>query len=126
MNRYVYIPILIVIGIFLSASLASMRDDESSAKDIAPLPDKMPETISAPILIKHITDRGQLLYENHCKECHNDSVHNRNHSKAQSVEDIQQWVLRWSKNLKLDWKKQDVDMVSDYLNQRFYHFSTEK
>ena len=66
--------------------------------------------------------RGQLLYENHCGECHESSVHKRNPRKADSISKIKYWVTRWNKELKLNWSDADITEVAQYLNTRYYHF----
>lgn len=66
--------------------------------------------------------RGQLLYETHCIACHDNSVHNRNPRKADSVGKIKYWVTRWSTELKLNWSSSDIDEVAKYLNSKYYKF----
>lgn len=122
MNWRVYLFALIIMVVFLSVSLANMQSNNPDSDDNATISGKTSEIIHTPV----VTNRGQRLYENHCTSCHNDSVHSRNHSKAHSVDEIRQWVIRWSKYLELDWEKHDVDVVTDFLNQRIYHFTTEK
>ena len=68
------------------------------------------------------TERGRLLYENHCAECHTTEVHFREKRKAQSLDDVREWVLRWQAELELDWTGADVDDVARYLNGRYYQF----
>ncbi len=68
-------------------------------------------------------NRGQALYENHCKECHEALAHSRHGSKITSLQDIRSWVESWSIHSRLDWSQEDVNDVSDYLNSRFYHFT---
>lgn len=67
-------------------------------------------------------DRGKLLYENHCTGCHNQFIHNRNSGKVNSARDIRQWVIRWARNLNLDWEMDEITLVTDYLNEQYYHF----
>jgi len=67
--------------------------------------------------------RGQLLYENHCRICHDSSVHIREKQKAKNIEDIMSWVNRWRSHLELPWNKQEITDVADYLNESFYHFA---
>jgi len=64
--------------------------------------------------------RGQLLYENHCRGCHEKSVHSRTEKSAKSKDDIKYWVIRWATELKLEWSTEDVDDVVDYLDKTFY------
>ena len=66
--------------------------------------------------------RGQLLYENHCGECHESSVHNREKRKADSINKIRYWVTKWSKELKLNWSTQEIEEVTKHVNSSFYHF----
>lgn len=70
-------------------------------------------------------NRGQALYENHCKECHEALAHTRHGSKINSIQDIRSSVESWSIHSRLDWSREDVNDVSDYLNSMFYHFTDE-
>ena len=65
-------------------------------------------------------DRGQGLYENHCQECHNNSVHTRTDSKPKSVKDLRDWVRTMSIYSDLDWGNGEIDDLTRYLNQRIY------
>lgn len=67
--------------------------------------------------------RGQLLYENHCRECHASQVHIRNRSKARNLAEIRRWVDQWSRQLGLDWTAQEIGDVVFYLNQTFYLYA---
>jgi mono/diheme cytochrome c family protein len=66
--------------------------------------------------------RGQLLYENHCIGCHTSSVNSRNPRKATNLNDLYQWVEKWSKAQNLDWNEDEIRDVSDYLNHEYYNF----
>ena len=68
-------------------------------------------------------DRGQALYENHCKACHDTVAHTRTERRAASRSDIRQWVTTWSFHASLGWSDEEVDDVTDYLNRRIYHFN---
>lgn len=67
--------------------------------------------------------RGEALYENHCKECHEALAHTRHGSKINSVGDIRSWVRSWSIHTRLDWSTEEIEDVADYLNSRFYHLT---
>jgi mono/diheme cytochrome c family protein len=67
-------------------------------------------------------DRGQALYENHCRTCHEPEVHQRADRRATSVEDLQRWVATWSWHAVLGWSAEDIADVTDYLNRAYYHF----
>lgn len=66
--------------------------------------------------------RGQMLYENHCRQCHGSVAHTRSDRKVRSLEGLERMVWRWQEVLELEWTAAEVAAVVDYLNQRFYHF----
>ena len=66
--------------------------------------------------------RGQLLYENDCRGCHESVVHVREGRKASSPAAVEGWVRRWSGELKLGWSDDEVREVTRYLSQRYYKF----
>ena len=122
MDRYAYLPILIAIVVLPGASLASVEANNVDSDTITTSNGKDIKKTHTPVT----AGRGQLLYENHCTSCHGKSVHGRKHYKAKSINDIRQRVIRWSNNLELGWEINDVDVVTDFLNQRYYHLSTEE
>ncbi len=69
-----------------------------------------------------VTDRGKMLYELRCGDCHNSSLHQRSRPVARNYEDVRAWVRHWSGVEGMGWEKQDVDAVTQYLNERFYKY----
>ncbi|MEN8129013.1 MAG: cytochrome c [Pseudomonadota bacterium] len=67
-------------------------------------------------------DRGQALYENHCRECHESWAHSREGRHVNSMDALRQWVTSWSVHSGLGWSVEDIDDVSDYLGRTFYNF----
>lgn len=67
-------------------------------------------------------ERGQLLYENHCTDCHESIIHIRDERKARSSADIRAQILRWQDVLNLSWTPQEVEDVLGFLNDRYYHY----
>ena len=67
-------------------------------------------------------ERGGMLYDNHCKVCHESSVHVRENQKVHSLDDIRAQVVRWAENQKLGWGAAEIDDVVVYLDEHFYHF----
>lgn len=65
--------------------------------------------------------RGQLLYENHCSGCHESTVHVRDTRHADSAGVLKEYISKWSASLQLGWTSTDLDDVTLYLNERFYH-----
>jgi mono/diheme cytochrome c family protein len=66
--------------------------------------------------------RGKLLYENQCAGCHESVVHVRDNHKMKSADEMRAEVSRWARNQKLEWGSAEIDDVTHYLNERFYHF----
>lgn len=64
--------------------------------------------------------RGQMLYENHCIRCHAGSVHAREPRRVTNLNDLYHWVGKWSTIQKLDWSKDEIRDVVDYLNHAYY------
>jgi mono/diheme cytochrome c family protein len=69
------------------------------------------------------TDRGRLLYENHCRACHESSVHIREVQAASSLPAVRAQVARWQEVLKLQWSAEDLGDVAEYLNATWYHYA---
>lgn len=66
------------------------------------------------------TERGQLLYENHCTGCHTSRAHIREARKAKDEATLRQQIVRWQTNQKLKWSAIDVDDVYAFLDARYY------
>lgn len=71
------------------------------------------------------TERGRLLYENHCMSCHASIVHVREQRKSKSQAELRARILRWSGELKLNWHDDELADVYQYLNNRYYKFPVE-
>ncbi len=65
-------------------------------------------------------DPGEMLYENHCTECHESIVHVRAQTKVARLADLEVFVRRWSDYKELEWTDKERNAVRDYLNQSFY------
>lgn len=68
------------------------------------------------------TERGRLLYENHCMSCHESVVHVRSQRKAVSPAALRAAIQRWAAETKLGWREAEVGDVYQYLNNRYYKF----
>jgi len=66
--------------------------------------------------------RGKLLYETNCGECHTKSVSGRPNRVAKSVYDIRKWVIQWESYKGYHWTDDEVEDVTQYLNNRFYKY----
>jgi mono/diheme cytochrome c family protein len=68
-------------------------------------------------------DRGEALYNNHCKECHEGLAHMRPGSRISSRSEVRSWVASWSVHSGLAWSSEEVEDVADYLNGKYYHLT---
>ena len=66
------------------------------------------------------TERGRLLYENHCTVCHESVVHVREDRKVDSRQDLLAYIARWQQHLGLGWSGDEMNAVRDYLNEKYY------
>lgn len=66
--------------------------------------------------------RGEMLYQNHCIACHTTQVHWRDQRLAKDWPSLRAQVRRWERNTGLTWNDEDIEIVSHYLNQRYYRF----
>lgn len=68
---------------------------------------------------------GQMLYANHCTNCHESAVHMRAHRKAKNLQDLVYWVNQRADWLQLGWTVAEKRAVMDYVNQRYYHYPVD-
>lgn len=66
--------------------------------------------------------RGRTLYESRCDGCHSAGVHERASRKATDFEGIRAQVVRWNAQLGGAWRREEIDDVAVYLNDRFYRY----
>lgn len=66
--------------------------------------------------------RGRALYEARCDGCHSASVHQRVARKAGDFAGIRLQVERWDGQLGRAWRREEIDDVVVYLNERFYKY----
>jgi len=68
-------------------------------------------------------DRGRALYENHCQSCHEALAHTRENHVVKTVQGLRQRVWSWSVHSGLNWRDDEIDDVTRYLNRRFYQLT---
>ena len=72
------------------------------------------------------SERGRLLYENHCQVCHESIVHIREQRKAKTPADLRATIGRWAAERKMTWGADELADVYRFLNNRYYKFAAEK
>lgn len=70
-------------------------------------------------------ERGRQLYENHCQTCHTAQVHGRKNRMAFSIGDLRDIVDRWQRNQKLNWSREEIEDVVQYLGTTRYFFVSQ-
>jgi mono/diheme cytochrome c family protein len=70
--------------------------------------------------------RGELLYSNHCVECHTSQMHWRDRRQARDWPSLRAQVQRWQAAANLQWNEADVTEVARYLDNTIYHFAPEE
>jgi mono/diheme cytochrome c family protein len=70
--------------------------------------------------------RGQRLYEDHCDACHDSLTHPGKEQKVHSLSELRQRIASWAEHTRQYWGDSDIDDVSYFLNQSFYHFDEQK
>lgn len=67
-------------------------------------------------------DHGKSLQQDNCMSCHDDSIYTREERRVTTHDALKKQVQRCETNLNLTWFPEDVDAVTEYLNQTFYKF----
>ena len=66
--------------------------------------------------------RGELLYRNHCIECHNQQIHWRDARIAADMHKLVAQVDRWQDAIGMQWSNEEIMDVSRYLNATYYFY----
>jgi len=65
-------------------------------------------------------ERARMLYENHCRMCHDSIAFKRGKRIANSYAEIKAQVTRWQTNTGLRWNEADIDNVTAYVADKYY------
>jgi mono/diheme cytochrome c family protein len=71
-----------------------------------------------------VPSRGELLYANHCGECHTQQMHWRANSVVGDWAALQAQVRHWQARSLLNWGDEDIVEVARHLNDTIYHLPT--
>lgn len=75
-----------------------------------------------PLASAALAETGQELVENHCVSCHQSEVYTRDNRFVHSYDALKEQVRRCELNLGLTWFDDQVDAVSQHLNETYYNF----
>lgn len=113
-----FITILLAL---LLADTVYAKVETSSAPEVkleAGAPESNPPVSREPLL-----PRGEMLYTNHCLDCHESLVHIREKRQVKNLDALRATVIRWSQELELKWSSHEIADVVLYLNMRYYHYT---
>jgi len=65
---------------------------------------------------------GKVLHDANCDSCHDDGVYTRKERRVTSADGLRKQVQRCEQALGLKWFDEDVDDVTAWLNDNYYHF----
>lgn len=66
--------------------------------------------------------QGKTLYDAHCFQCHDTTIHTRKNSIIFSLTALKNRVRFCETNAKLSWTDTQIEDVATYLNNTFYKF----
>lgn len=66
--------------------------------------------------------QGSRLLDQHCSSCHGTEPYTRPDRAVKSLQDLQAQVRMCERSQDLNWSDAQIDDVSAYLNDLFYHF----
>lgn len=65
---------------------------------------------------------GKQLHDQNCMKCHTTELYTSEERKIDSLARLRARVQTCATNLELDWFEEDIDAVTDYLNEEYYKF----
>lgn len=71
-------------------------------------------------------ENGKALHDENCVRCHDSSVYTRADRKTKSYAALRERIVQCEIMTELIWFDEEIDDVTAYLNQAFYHFNPEK
>lgn len=78
---------------------------------------------AVPAALAQQPSRGELLYANHCIECHTTQMHWRDRHVARDMPTLRAEVRSWQGQIGLQWSDEDIDAVAQHLNRTIYKFA---
>lgn len=69
-------------------------------------------------------ERGQLLHDQYCMQCHSSDIYTRENSIISDYRDLELRIRQCELSNELTWFDEDINAVLTYLNNNFYRFDT--
>jgi mono/diheme cytochrome c family protein len=71
-------------------------------------------------------ENGKALHNENCMRCHNESQYTRENRIVNSFDELRTRISQCEIMAELAWFDEEIDDVTAYLNNAFYHFNLEK
>lgn len=81
--------------------------------------------VIAPAVAAQDLERGRTLYEMHCGQCHFERLHDRDRSQVHSIDDLRDFVVRWSRQTRHDFTLDELEDVVQHLNETHYRLKPQ-
>ena len=111
----VYQPAIAVIGVTVDEDVRPIPYDNGYKQSGTAVPDSEAKVLSE-------VTRGHMLYENHCRSCHESTVYIRTKRKAKNYKEVGNWVNQRADWLNLGWSVIEKQEVMQHLNERYYKY----
>jgi len=71
-------------------------------------------------------ENGKTLHNENCMRCHTPSQYTRENRIVNSFDELRTRISQCELMAELTWFDEEIDDVSAYINEAFYHFNLEK
>ena len=71
-------------------------------------------------------ENGKALHDANCLRCHQESMYTRKNSIIHNYQELRERISQCELSAELTWFDDEVDDVTAYLNDAFYHFNMDK
>ena len=71
-------------------------------------------------------ENGKSLHNENCLRCHDESKYTRKNRIVKNFQQLHERIKQCELMTELTWFDEEIDDVTAYLNNQFYHFNLEK
>jgi cytochrome c553 len=71
-------------------------------------------------------ESGKTLHNENCVRCHNETQYTRENRIVNSLDELRTRISQCELSAELAWFDEEINDVTAYLNNAFYHFNLEK
>ena len=71
-------------------------------------------------------ENGKVLHNENCVRCHDKSVYTRENKVVHNFQQLRSRIIQCELMAELAWFDEEIDDVTAFLNDAFYHFNLDK